>query len=122
MSAAILLQDWVTVRGSTSGTVVTQPVSGYADLAPYQDVVAFLEVSDVSGTPAMKFETAPTDDDNLFQNMDGSTFAPSVGVTTKIYRYSAATVPLARFMRWKVPSAAGAWSLTFRVWLSPNLG
>jgi len=87
--------------------------------------VAYIEVSDTSGTPLMQFETSPTKDDNLFVNMDAAAFTPAVGVMTpKIYRYSSATVPLARFVRWKIPSSspgANPWSITFRIWLSPNL-
>lgn len=84
-------------------------------------MVAFIEVTDVAGNPNMKLETSPTRDDVLFQNMDAATFVPSVGVTTKIYRYSSATVPLARFVRWKITGSATApWSVTFRIWLSPN--
>jgi hypothetical protein len=125
MAGAILLQDWITVRGNTTGTIVRQQEDDYVDLAPFQDFVAYIEVSDTSGTPLMQFETSPTKDDNLFVNMDAAAFTPTVGVMTpRIYRYSSANVPLARFVRWKVPSAspgAGVWSLTFRIWLSPNL-
>jgi hypothetical protein len=123
MAGAILAQDWVTARGSAAGTTVTQQESEYVDLGPYQDAVAFIEVSDVSGSPNLEFQTSPTRDDNLFKQIDGAvSFVPSVAVTTKVMRYSAVSVPLARFFRWKVTTAAGAWSLTFRIWLSPNLG
>jgi len=123
MAGAILAQDWNTVRGSVAGTVVTMQESDYVDLMPFQDVVAFLEVSEIFNGINIRFETSPTKDDNLFQLIDASVaFAPTVGVATKVMRYSAVAVPLARFFRWKFSGGAtGAWSCTFRLWLSPNL-
>src|SRR5439155_20885248 len=64
-----LLEQWTTAKGSAAGTNLTQQEGDYADLGPYQDVVVFLEVSDVSGTPNLRYETSPTKDDNLFQLM-----------------------------------------------------
>jgi hypothetical protein len=123
MAASFLLQDWNTVRGNFTTVTVTQQESDYADLAPFQDVVVFIEVADVAGTPTIQIQTSPTKDDVLFQSMDATaSFNPSVGVATKVLRYSSVTVPLARYLRWKFTTASSApWSCTFRIWLSPNL-
>ena len=124
MAGAVLLSEWNTVRGAASTTTVTQQEKHYADLLHFQDVVIFMETSDVSGTPLINFQTSPTKDDILFQLIDAAaSFVPTVSpaVTTKVLRYSAVTVPLARYVRWKFMSGVAAWSCTFRVWLSPNL-
>ena len=43
----ILLQDWITLRGSTADAV-TQGEDGYLDMTPYQDVVTWLDVREVT--------------------------------------------------------------------------
>ncbi len=123
MSAAILLQDWVTIRGNATTTTVTQQETDYVDLAAYQDVVVWFECSDAANGPRFEIQTSPTKDDSLFVVVDTSAaFAAAVGVTTKILRYSAVTCPLARFLRWKVVSSSFAGSVcSFRIWLSANL-
>jgi hypothetical protein len=45
---AFVLEDWVTVRGATSVTI-TQGESSWLELGPYEDVVFWLLVSEVSG-------------------------------------------------------------------------
>lgn len=123
MAAAVLLQEWTTVRGNAATTTVTQQEHHYADLVHFQDVSVYLECSDVSGNPTISFMTSPTRDDNLFQPVDATgTFVPVAGsVMVRILRYANCAVPLARFLRWKFTGGTGAWSCTFRVWLSPNL-
>ncbi len=118
MTQAILLQDWCSVSGSSSATI-TQPVDDYADLAAYQDIVVFLEVSDFN-TALMSYQTSPSKDETLFQNMLAP-FAMAMNVTRSVLRYSSATVPLARYFRWKLsPSAGATFFASFRIWLAAN--
>jgi len=121
MADAILAQDWTTIQGA-SGVLVTQPERDYVDLGPYQDAVAYLEVSSFSGSFTFELQTSPTRDDNLFKQIDPTvSFTPGTGVTTKVMRYASVAVPLAKLFRWKVTASTTAWSLTFRMWLSPCL-
>lgn len=119
MAHAVLLQDWITIRGGAAGEV-TQAEDMYADLSPYGDVVAFMEVSDFTAGTIGYHETSPTKDNQFFSPMHATAIAPAVGVTTYIYRYSTATLPLARWVRWRFSHPTTAWTITFRIWLSPN--
>lgn len=120
MAHAVLLQDWITIRGIDDKEVV-QSEDTYADLGPYGDVVAFVEVSDITASTELYLETSPTKDNALFKAMHSSALSPSVGVTTHIFRYSSATIPLARWVRFRLVNTSSAWTVTFRIWLSPNL-
>jgi hypothetical protein len=122
------MQDWITVRGSALTTIVKQPEDQYPDLSMYQDLVVIQEVSDLTGgtsaTTQMTYETAPTKDDVLFDKIDATAqFIMALGVTRVVLRYSAVSLPISRYVRWKLTGGTGTppWSVTFRVWLSPNL-
>ncbi len=123
MSHALLAQDWITVRGSLTTTGVIQGDESYTDIARFQDVATWTEVSDVAGSPTLRYETSPTRDDVLFQLFEtAASFVPVVGVTVKVFRFASATAPPARYFRWKIPSSGTApWSLTFRIWLVGNV-
>src|SRR5438477_10567630 len=112
MAFPILLQGWVTIRGNTTGTVVTQQEACYADRTPFKDVVAFTEVSDIAGSVNMALQTSPTRDDG-FLAMAETRFIAPVGLTTTIMRYETATHPVTRYMRWRLTNAGAAWSITF---------
>jgi len=120
MSFPILLQGWVTIRGSTTGTVVTQQESCYADLTGFKDVVAFTEVSDISGGVALNFHTAPTKDDG-FLAAGETRISPATGLNTTILRYETAGRPPTRYLRWRLGNAGSPWSITFRIWLACNM-
>ncbi len=118
MAHAFLLQDWTTLKTGTTISV-TQGADDYADLVAYQDINVFLEVAEVT-TAQVSYQTSPTKDDNLSINM-AAALAPSVGVSNTPLRYATATMPLARYFRWKwAPSGAAGMSVTFRIWASPN--
>lgn len=75
------------------------------------------EISAYSGTGGqIAFQTAPARDDTLFADMDVVAFTQSSPAIT-IVRFADATLPLARYARWKI-SAAAAWEVTFRVWMT----
>lgn len=116
------LQDYLTVREDQTATAVTQSESDWLDLGGYQDLVAFLEVKEVSGgTVQINYQTAPTKDDLLFVNMAGAVTLVAGLSVTKMLKASALT-PLGRFARWKLTATpTGVWSAYFRVWLAANL-
>lgn len=120
MPHAYLMQDWTTVTAGASGTV-KQGEDRYLDLSGYQDVAIYLEVGTSSPTGlTLDVETSPNKEDTYFKSMTTFT-SPVAGLTSPpaVVRWSSATIPLARFVRWKI-TASSAWSITFRIWLSCN--
>jgi hypothetical protein len=120
-----ILQDWVTIRGNSSITNITQGETGWLGLAPFQDIVVWLDTREVTLGGAthlqIQFETAPTKDDSLFQamatavNLDANVGTVNI---TKIIMAQNPTVPLGRWVRWKIlvsGAASSAWDATFRV-------
>ena len=126
-----ILQDWITIRGTSSSTVITQGESGYLDLAPYQDVTFWIDCRESSGgTVTMNFQTSPTKEDFLFQAANLST-TPSSPITMSTttsssnpYRVVLASnpnVPLARYVRWQLTGPSSTpWDVTFRVLVQAN--
>lgn len=117
MPASMLLQDWITVKGQSGSVTVTMPAGSWPDLSGVLDVMLHTEISAYSGSGGqIAFQTAPARDDGLFEDMDTVAFTQSSPAIT-IVRFSSATVPVSRFVRWKI-SAAAAWEVTFRVWMT----
>jgi hypothetical protein len=122
---SFVLQDWVTIRGA-SGVTVTQGESSWLDLSPYEDIVFWLLVAEVTGTPtlALLYQTSPTKDESFFAaqtlGMTGSSVALSAStnpVITPAFAWSSA-FPLARYVRWQIPPITAAWDVTLRVMVS----
>ena len=124
-----ILQDWITIQGSGSGAGadVVQSKQDWLDLSAYQDVTFWLDVRDVgtvggsAATVTLTFETSPTADDSLFQPMvAGTVLAAAVTPTiVKAPMYSA-SVPIGRFLRWRLDSSTANWVVTFRVLVAAN--
>jgi len=126
---AFVLQDWLTIRGGTSITQVIQNEANYAALDAYQDVIMWLQVSEVTtsgGTITMNYETAPLKDESLFTAMATqgiSTVAMSPPTISKVLLGQNPAVPLSKWMRWRITaggSFTAAWDMTFRVLLVAN--
>jgi hypothetical protein len=116
------MQRWITVRGAASHTTA-QPESAWLDLGRFRDCGLFYEVSDTSGSPLLDFQSAPTRDSTLMRSVHtGAVGTPTIGVSTLslLGLGGASTNPVSRYLRWSVTSSS-AWSITFRVWASPNL-
>jgi hypothetical protein len=119
-----VLQDWVTIRGNTSITSVPQGENAWLGLAPYQDIVLWLDVRALttSGLSSliMNYETAPAKDENLFTSMTTgvSMAAAATPTVTKILLSQNPAVPLGRWVRWRLSTygaATGVWDATFRI-------
>lgn len=127
-----LLQDWTTIRFANTVTTVTQSEANWVSLQPYQDIVFFLEVREVtlgSGVTAvtLDYQTAPMKDEALFVNMvTGSGLivsSPSVSPIVNKVLLASATVPLARWVRWKLTTTGTPTTLsdvTFRLTCAAN--
>lgn len=124
-----VLQEWTTIRGSGSGSGVTIPQSemGWLDLSPFQDLYAWVDVREVTNSPvALFFETSPTEDDNFFVSMTGTGTAAiaslAAATTPTIVKLPmlTTTVPLSRYLRWKLSGPASTWDVTMRIVVAAN--
>ena len=113
-----ILQDLTTIRGATS-TNVTQNESGWLDMSAMQDLMIWTETKEVTGTVTISFQTSPTKDDALFTQMMAGIALP-LGVTTTKVLLSAATIPVARYVRWVLTGPASTWDATFRCYVAGN--
>lgn len=125
-----VLQDWVTIQGSGSGAgnQIIQTAEDWLDLSPFQDVFFWIAVSEVtaSSTINLFFDTSPTDDESLFQSMTGTgtpaitpLVASSSPAVIKLPMLSA-TVPLSRYLRWRLTSSTMNWNTTMRIVVAAN--
>ncbi len=118
-----VLQDWITVRGA-SGINITQSESEWLDLTQYEDLTLWIDCKEITGTTVtINIETSPTKDDTLFSAMYAATLtttlvSPSTAAAKILM--SSATVPVARYVRWKLVAPAAAYDATFRVFISAN--
>src|SRR5438105_1472522 len=114
-----ILQDYTTIRGATS-TTVTQNESGWLDLSQFQDVIAWVDVRELTTSATLKIQTSPVKDEIMFQDMYSA--AAAVGVVAPPIKVlmSAASVPLARYVRWQLVGGAATWDLTFRILIAAN--
>jgi hypothetical protein len=119
-----LLQDWITLQGASAITVLGPGENDWLDLSGFQDIVAWLEVKEVSptsGVLAVAYQTSPTKDDALFFNMTTAISVTGPGLTTTVMLKDTALVPLARWLRWQVQlSSAASWNVTFRILCAVN--
>jgi hypothetical protein len=132
-----LFQDWLTLRspGATLAGSVTQSEFNWLDVSPYQDVVAWLRVSDVVGPTSttslyIDFQTAPAKDESYFSSLlnplgtaaSGFPLAASASPSVLRFMHDGAYTPLSRWLRWKVSTNNVAptqtWTVTFRIWLA----
>lgn len=112
-----ILQELSTIRGGA--TTVTQNESGWLELTPFSDLVIFTDCREASGSPTILFQTSPTRDDLLFTAMmAGFALVSNAQTVTKVL-LTAATVPVARFVRWQI-TGAPTWDSTFRVYVAAN--
>jgi hypothetical protein len=127
-----LVQDWITIRGANSPLVnsIIQTEQNWVSLQPYQDIVFWLEVREVTLSSAtnitVNYETAPLKDESLFTAMVAGpvvTAASTTATITKVLLSQNPTCPLARWVRWRLAvtgTPTAAWDMTFRISASAN--
>jgi hypothetical protein len=132
-----LFQDWLTLRGAGASAAgsITQSEPAWLDLSPYQDVVAWLQVPEVTaptGTASLyiDFQTGPAKDESYFMSLlnalgnatSGLALAASSSPTVLRFMHDGAYTPLSKWLRWKVSTNNVAptqtWDVTFRIWLA----
>lgn len=116
----IIMQDWVTIRGISNGTVI-QSQANWILTAPFQDITFYLDVREFTGaTPTIQYETGPGRDDPLFVKM-GTAVTIAVGFVTTTYYANNASVPVSHWTRWKLNGpAVTPWDVSFRIMASGN--
>ena len=126
----ILMQDWITVRGTASGNPVAQDPADWLLTAPFQDMTFILDIRELTalGTAGnFIIETAPIRDETLFQNgvvknLSGAVGQIAVGLTNITSILAAQpNPPIAHWTRWRILAPAAAWDITFRIWASSNV-
>jgi hypothetical protein len=135
-----LLTDWVTLRATSAINTITQGEEGWLDLEPYQDVVAWLDVRELTvpinmGTLYLDFQTSPVKDEAYFSSLlnpnGGQALAVTnptgSGVTVVRMTKDGTYTPLSKWLRWKLNPGTGntasqAWDVTMRIWLAVNYG
>jgi hypothetical protein len=120
----IELQDWLSLKCANTVTSFPQESSKWLDVTAFKDVVFWLEVRAVTSGGASSFtlvyETAPSADEALFTAINAPITLAVGGPTVTKVLLSAASVPIARFVRWKISQtgATGSWDVTFRVFVA----
>jgi hypothetical protein len=116
-----LLQEWTTIQTAAGTTeTVVQDEAGWLDLVGYDDIVIWSQIRSYSNINALNIETSPTKDDGWFTSMQSIALTAGSGPTIYKVIFASASTPLARYVRWKITSAASAGNITFRVWLVAN--
>jgi hypothetical protein len=114
-----ILQDWITIRGGTGVTTITQPETSWLDLEPFQDVVFWVDVKESTGGPSLFLQTSPTLDETFFQSMTNASMVAAAAPTLLPAFMMSAAVPLARYVRWLI-SGMPTWDATFRIVVAAN--
>jgi hypothetical protein len=119
-----ILADWSTVSGM-GGDSITQEDIHYLDLEPFQDVVFYVECREAttsSSAPVLALQTAPTKDESMFSQIGATvSLTASTAPTTVSVLLATASLPLARYVRWKITGpASGGWDASFRVIVTAN--
>jgi hypothetical protein len=135
MAHSACLQDWITITGNTSTTVI-QAEADWLQIPSFQDIIFYTEVSSVTNanTTTLSVQTSPTKDDVFFNAGVGGagnayvasyslSSATSAGVQSlQVVRWATTTTQApSKFLRWKLAfPVAGPTTITFRIWLSLN--
>lgn len=120
-----LIQDWTTISVNATQGSLTQAESEWISFQPFSDIVFWLEVRGVvvptgATSVQMQYQTAPARDESLFLDMV-TAFDLTVSSTPRVdpvLLSSSPTVPLARWVRWRLVVAGAPeadWGATFRL-------
>ena len=123
---SFLLQDWVTIRGASSVATVIQSEDCWLDLTSFQDVVAWLDVKNVTTSGAsilLAYQSAATKDESLFLAITSALSVAGTGLTVTPMIKDLTSTPLARWLRWRLSisgSPTATWDVTFRIFVAAN--
>jgi hypothetical protein len=112
--AVAMLQDWITLGGSTSTDTVIQSVRDWLRADDFSNIAFYLQAKEVSGTVTLSYQTAPVEDEPFWVTM-GTNQVTAATTRQTVYRYASAGTPLSSLVRFKVTGAGSAWRITFRL-------
>jgi hypothetical protein len=131
-----VLQDFTTIRGTSTTLTITQSESSWHDLSHYEDLVAWLDIREITlgnaASISFNLQTAPIKDEYLFVNMETTPFQATIALTAPKVRVitlaqlalssSPVAVPLGKFVRWQLlaTGCSSTWDATFRIILAAN--
>lgn len=118
----IIMQDWITVRGTGTATSVIMSQADWILTAPFQDISFYLDVREFSGSSlGIEYQTCPARDDALFWSMGAVVPITTVVVTPTNYILSTnPTAPVSHWTRWKLTGTGTPWDVTFRIMAAGN--
>ena len=118
----LLFQDFITITGPSGSADIVQTDTAWLGCQGVEELVFWLDLRGVSGTVALRYETAPAKESPLFTSMVPALDLGLLGVNTVTVTPALANLcyaSAAGWVRWRVgPTAAGAWSATFRIWVA----
>lgn len=125
MPHTLVLQDWVTISGTSSA--VSQTAEDYLALGNYQDIVIYTYVgaAAVAGGSSLQIQSAPTKEDALF-NLAANTHltlaagSTSVGWQTPVGVHMSSGTGFGRYLRWYCPGNTAVWTWNFRIIVTAN--
>lgn len=104
---------WTYLGGRTLATTVTQPTEDWLDGAPFRELLLYVDVKDFDGSPHLYIQTSCVEDESGFVTMVDHALT---GHGRTFYKVASSdTVPLARFVRWRIAGASAQWRVMFRV-------
>lgn len=118
------MQDWITIRGSTSISQFVQSEPFWLDAFGFTDAVFWIDLKEVSlgGATSLNvsFDTSPTKDEGAFIACSGL-----LGISPGVFTSIPAQIGqfIARWLRWRFytsGSPTGPWDLTFRLFVALN--
>ena len=112
-SNVFVLQDWVTLSGR-AGNLLAQDETAYVDFSEYQDAYIQVDVGAYTADQAIAIETSPAKVEGLFRSMTTITVTASA-IHARTVRWSSATVPPARWIRFRTGNLFTDWTLSFRI-------
>jgi hypothetical protein len=124
-----ILQDWITIRGTQTGVSIIQSEADWMSFQPYGDIVLWLDTKAVTlaglTSLTLAYETSPAKDESLFTPMVAAVtlVAGTSPLITKVLVSQNPTVPLARYVRWRlIPTGTptGEYGACFRIFASAN--
>jgi hypothetical protein len=115
---SLILQDWISFQGDGGTTnVVVQSEPNWFDASNFQDIVFWTHTAisePGGGSLTIDFQTSPIKNESSFVTM--ATVNLPAGVQTTALPLATATVPLARWVRWRFSaSPSGTYLTTFRI-------
>ncbi len=126
-----VLQDWITIRGTSVTNDIIQGERDWMGFSSFQDLVLWLDVREVTSTVDFHLDTSPSKDEALFQSMlsvtsiaagTGPYTIPPAGGLPRVLLATNPNIPLATWVRWRLhpTGSSGPWDVTFRVLVTAN--